>query len=450
MNQNQINQVKGQIEAFSAIKISEIVASKYGNSADISTILIGEYSAKEYISTVKKVFAQFKEEIDGVYAKAMPFQYNFQNEHGNGNLHQDLSNLLNQINTHNFPASIPSLNKLIHYQAINGFWEKSKRKYFRTSEINLQEDINRVDLVSKHIDEVSKRLIDLVSDIDEEKNDLVKFIKSKGNELSEIDSLVTSARQHIDEISNIHTKAATLEERLSSLLEQVAEKKVSVYEVGNEIKSLLSELSELLNDSKSENQLNEKEYIKLTSSFNDKLSFVEDKTSYFEERNQYLNDLIEREVGASLFETFKTRKTELTKSILFWKYAVPVVGVATIGWISYLFGSLDFSGLPWQFILINSLKVLPAAGLLLFSISQYVKERNFQEEYAFKSAVALTINSYADQIQKSESKDKIIMDSVTKIYTSPIYQKTDNKSSDTLSSTVKDLIDAIKSIPPSK
>ena len=74
MNQNQINQVKGQLEAFSALDLGKLVASKYGDSADLSDVKIGEYSAKEYVSAVRKVLAQFREEIDGVYAKAMPFQ----------------------------------------------------------------------------------------------------------------------------------------------------------------------------------------------------------------------------------------------------------------------------------------------------------------------------------------------------------------------------------------
>lgn len=450
MNQNQINQVKGHIEAFSSLDLGRVIASKYGDDADLSAVSIGEYSAKEYVSAIRKVFAQFGEEIDSVYAKAMPFQYHFQNEYGNGNLHQDLTNLLSQINAGNFPASIPQLNKLIHYQAINGFWEKSKRKYFRSSEISVQEDKDRVDLVSKHMDEASKRLLDLISQIDDEKDELGRFIKSKGSELSEIESLLSSARQHSNEISEIHTKSATLEERITSLLEQAEEKKISVNELGDKIKSLLSDVSELLNESQRENELRQKTYEKLEKSFTDKLSFVEDKKEYFEERNQYLNDLIEREVGASLFETFKQRKTELVSSIRFWKWAVPLTSVVTIVWIFVLFGNGDLSDLSWQVILINSLKALPAIGLLLFSISQYVKERNFQEEYAFKSAVALTVNSYAEQLTETGNRDKMIMESVEQIYTSPIHQKGDKKSANTISSATKDLIETAKSISPLK
>ncbi|MCL1143599.1 hypothetical protein [Shewanella gaetbuli] len=450
MNQNQLNQVKGHIETFSTIDIARLVASKYGNNANLSDVKIGEYSAKEYVSVLRKVFAQFREEIDSSYAKALPFQYHFQNEYGNGNLHQDLANLLSQINAQNFPASIPALNKLIHYQAVNGFWEKSKRKYFRSSEVSVQEDKDRIDLVSKHVEESSDRLSDLILEIDDKKDELTRFIKSKASELSEIESLLTSARQHTNEITEIHTKSATLEERINSLLEQAEDKKISIDDLVDNMKKLLSEMSTLLVDSKSSNESRQKSYDKLEKAFTEKLSFVEEKREYFEERNQYLDDLIEREVGASLFETFKHRKTELIKSIVFWKWAVPITAIATIVWIFVLFGNGDLNGLSWQVIAINSLKALPAVGLLLFSISQYVKERNFQEEYAFKSAVALTVNSYAEQLEDATNKDKMIMESVGQIYASPIHHKSNSKNESSISSATKELVDAVKSVLPSK
>lgn len=133
-----------------------------------------------------------------------------------------------------------------------------------------------------------------------------------------------------------------------------------------------------------------------------------------------MNDLIGREVGASLFETFKQRKGELAPSIEFWKWSVPITAIATIVWILILFGLNGAENMSLQTIIVDSIKALPAVGLLLFSISQYTKERNFQEEYAFKSAVALTINSYAEQLKHENNRDKLIMESVTEIYKTPL------------------------------
>ena len=95
-----------------------------------------------------------------------------------------------------------------------------------------------------------------------------------------------------------------------------------------------------------------------------------------------------------------------------------------------MFGDGDLAQLSWQVFLVNTFKALPAVGLLVFTISQYAKERNFQEEYAFKSAVALTINSYAEQLSDKASKDQLILDSVGKIYQSPMDQKKSTREKD--------------------
>ncbi|HCW90535.1 MAG TPA: hypothetical protein DHU56_10875 [Marinobacter sp.] len=427
MNQGQINQVKGLVDEFLSIDISQHVATQYGESADLASVSIGEYSAKEYVSQVRKMLAQFNEEIDSVYAKALPFQYHFHNEYGNGNLQQDLTNLLNQVKAKNFPASVTHLNRLIHYQAINGFWEKAKRKYFRASEVSVKEDKDRVDLVSKHMLEVSERLGSLISEIEEQQEQINVFANSKKKEVGEIESLLPTAREHVNEINEVHNRSAALEEKISSILSKSDEKREAVYDLSNEIKELLSELNRLTQDAKEDTEDQKRSHMVLEEKFRSILEFVENKQEYFKERNEYLDDLIGREVGASLFETFKQRKRELVSSIGFWKWSVPITSVLAVLWIFFLFGNGDLSSLSWQAVFVNSLKALPAVGLLLFSVSQYAKERNFQEEYAFKSAVALTVNSYADQLSDESNKDRLIMQSVSQIYRSPVYHKLKSK-----------------------
>ncbi|MGF2683485.1 hypothetical protein ACQUFR_12025 [Acinetobacter johnsonii] len=90
---------------------------------------------------------------------------------------------------------------------------------------------------------------------------------------------------------------------------------------------------------------------------------------------------------------------------------------------------------------------MPVLGILFFTISQYTKERNFQEEYAFKSAVALTVKSYAEQLKDEFNQDKLIMESVQTIYTppSPKNSKVLNNESSSLEN-LKQMIDQVKEI----
>lgn len=450
MNQAQINEVKEVLDHFSSIDVAEILAEKFECEGSLSNVQVVEYRAEDYVSSVNKVVAQFLEEIDSVYARALPFQYHFQNEYGGGSLAQDLASLFNNISSHNFQASVINLNRLIHYQAINGFWEKSKRKYFKANEASIKTSEDALHLASKHAASVSKTLSKLLNDFESQKEDVREFFSQKQTELEEIQNLHESAAEDADNIKNLFSKASSTVDDIKSKLEESSGSFDGIQNVGKEAEKMLVLLADLIADNKQSIEKQEKQYSSLAGSFEEKLEFVESKRKYFEERNSYLDDLVGREVGASLFETFKHRKGELSISITFWKFTVPFIALLNVAWVYFLFGFGDLSELSWQAVLVNTLKAFPAVGLLFFSVSQYIKERNFQEEYAFKSAVALTINSYANQLTENENKDKMIMESVAQVYKTPIHHKAQNYKHGEIVNSAKDLIDTAKSVLPDK
>lgn len=447
MNEAQIDQVRKHIEAYQSLGLSKILAKNNSHISDLSNVQIGEYTAQEFLSASNKVFIQFKEEIDTVFAKALPYSYHFHNEYGNGNLDSDLTGYLQNINNGNFQVSVSHLNRLIHYQAINGFWEKSKRKYFRSTEASVQQDKERIELTSVHLEAISQRIDSLLVVLEKSKDDLDSFTSIKRNELSEIEALVTASRNHSLEITNLQSQAAVLIEKINSLLQVSEEKKVSADQLLTETRTQLQTLKTTFENLEQNVAEQKNDFETLKNNFESKLTFVESKHTYFEQRNQYLDDLIGREVGASLFETFKQRKTELTGSIDFWKWSIPIIALVSAGWIIYLFWEVDPVLVSLQLILINSLKSFPVLALFFFTISQYTKERNFQEEYAFKSAVALTVNSYAEQLKEMSNQDKLIMESVQTIYMPPNKRKIEQQKED-ISSTqnVKDIISQMKEI----
>ncbi len=64
---------------------------------------------------------------------------------------------------------------------------------------------------------------------------------------------------------------------------------------------------------------------------------------------------------------------------------------------------------------------------MYYAIAQYNKERNFQEEYAFKSATALTIKAYSDILKDDKNKDELVLKAVFGIYRSPLSQSNKNE-----------------------
>ncbi|MBI5916821.1 MAG: hypothetical protein HY842_15710 [Bacteroidetes bacterium] len=396
------------------------------------------YSLEEFVMLTKKAAKQLREELTKGFGEFLPVQYNFHNEYGSGNLESDLINFINYIEpaSINLNAAVQNLNRFVYYQVANGFWDRAVRK------IHSSQDVNVVELNDKIVtlEKVIKQKIEEVSN---EKQNLVDFISQKTSELQQIERNVQTANTNTNQINSLLTDSTQNNEKINSLVTQQQEKFEEIKKTIEEQKKEYSTFKSELEHSIQTGQGFIKSFEEKNEDFKKNLDFVDSKKKHFEDRNSYLDNLIGREVGASLFETFKQRKNELSNPVFWWSIAVPITTIATIVWVIVLFDDLQSIhdlNQRWEFFAINTLKTAPAIILLFFVINQYRKERNFQEEYAFKSAVALTIKAYSEQIKLEENKDKLILEAVGRIYSSPIHQKS-HKEEDS-----KNLIDEVKNI----
>jgi hypothetical protein len=104
-------------------------------------------------------------------------------------------------------------------------------------------------------------------------------------------------------------------------------------------------------------------------------------------------------------------------------------------------------------VLINLIKTGPGFLLMGFVISQYNKERALEEEYAFRAAVAETINAYADLLagkdnsekNVNESRQKMLLDAIKQVYAKPQMHK-ENVSAREYKKATSELMDVLKSI----
>lgn len=448
MDKNQIIDLTTRIENIHNMDIDSIVAEIF-KEQDIRSIVIGQFSVVDYVSTLKRLLKQFKTEFEenGMY---LPFQYNFQNEFGSGNLQSDIQSIINQLNQKNHAglnSSVGFINRLIFYQIAHGFWDKSTRKVHKANEINLTELNDKISFSLKQLNENFESLKKQQAFLTDEKKKLQDFIAQKNQELQQVANNLQSSNANTNQINQLLTNSTSTNEKITSLLTQQTQnldnqKKRSETQdtYFTKQKEIFDNLEKVLNEKtkKLETQIVE---------FTEKLEFVESKKEFFEERNKYLNELIGREVGASLFETFKQRKKELINPVSKWLWIV--IGMSILTFVAILaiftngfglFGAIPTDFLP-TILITNTIKTLPFFFLLFYSISQYNKERNFQEEYAFKSAVALTIKAYADIIQQVDLKDELIMNSVSGIYKSPtIYKTRRTKEDNSMLDTAKDLL----------
>lgn len=451
MDINQLNSIKGFIDNFFSIEIDKRVAEFYKDNENLKSIMIGQFDIITFIDLTKKVFNNFKEVFENDRYKLLPFQYQFSNEFGGGQLNNDLSNLVSHLNANQYPNAHGYIVRLIHYQIINQIWEISAKKEKITKE-DTNSLKNELTLISKHIKEYSDKINFLIKDLNAQKEELASFRNQKTIELQEITNSLQTSRAQATEISNLLNSSVSNNEKINSFIVQQTQKFTELETRNQTETTFYKQQKDNFEKLESDLTIQIGQVKEQISSFDEKLKFVEDKKSFFEERNEYLEKLIGREVGASLFETFKQRKLELKAPVNFWKWAVPIMAIATVLWIFFLFkGHTDIKSIQewWELFAVNTLKSIPAIFLLLFSISQYKKERNFQEEYAFKSVVALTIEAYSNQLNDSKNRDDLIMKSVLEVYKSPIHVKHDDKDdkpSKQILESVKNMSETVKEV----
>lgn len=450
MNRQQMEQVNSLIDVFYSLDFKSLVAEKYKDNGVYSEIMIGEINLEEYIVMVEKVYAHFKQELVNEKFLTLPYNYTL-SDLGSGNIHSDLTSLNVYIASADFPNSMMSLVRLAAYQRVYGFWEYNLRKVLKGSEKKIQSDNEILEAKKRLIDVKISDLDSLIQSVNVERDKIEVFNDESISKIRFLESSLQNILVQNDSVNSLYNNAATTVEKINSQLALADSKRIELEKLYNKASDELSVINKDIVDYKAVYSDWLQSFEALNKNFTDRLEFVEGKHDYFVERNNYLDDLIGREVGASLFETFKQRKNELSPSVNFWKWTVPVLALATVVWIFLLFQWSSSQPMTYQLLIINSIKALPAIGLLLFGVSQYGKERNFQEEYAFKSAVALTLNSYAEQLKNEDNKDALILASVSSIYKSPIYHsKVKIEDGKEVIGSVSVLLEKIKEINPLK
>ena len=456
MNQDQKTKVSAQLEPFWQLDIDKRIAEVYKDYTDLSSIVISYYTVAEVSAYSKKMVSQLGQILETPMANILPFQYQFQNDFGNGNLGDDLTTFNTHIGSNDFTSAVNILTRLVYYQVANGFWDKiiekdDKKRFAKVGELESKLSLLSEQL-SKNID-TNKGLIDSLK---VEKENLEQLVTAKKKELGEIESLLPTVRNNSDEIYKLLNTSTATNESINGLLalqnknlddisKKFEEEKNAYLVFQQEIK----DLKELFNTEIKAGTLK-------NSDFDSMLLSVTDRSKTFDQRIAVLNEVIGKEGAEKLFNTFNDRKNALETPIKRWANIVFATGIVAliliIGIFTNFFGCIGGypTNVDWHYLLINSIKSLPVMIVLLFTIRQYVRERAFQEEYAFRSAIALTVQAYGDIA--GTKKEELIMKAITTIYSLPSMMKEKKSNgffgvrSKLLNESISELRDTLKTI----
>lgn len=178
-----------------------------------------------------------------------------------------------------------------------------------------------------------------------------------------------------------------------------------------------------------------------------------------------LRSLLTPTVSNALSMAFSTRSTRVKRIGYVWIILAAVAGAFAIGITIHSLSEIN-QAIANRFILIQNNKsvaneidalfitqvVLRSAILIPLYVafalffSQYKKERNFEEEYAHKTAVAATIPSYGELVHNDDVRDQIVSSASAVIFSSPVERHATANANADITETLKGISGVIQSV----
>jgi hypothetical protein len=158
--------------------------------------------------------------------------------------------------------------------------------------------------------------------------------------------------------------------------------------------------------------------------------------------------LISPAVSGSLSTAFSKRVQSLFWTRVVWGGAALILGawglVEAFGVVKEL---KEFVSKPttdfWATFAVRSLVLVPIYLGFGFVLSQYKKERDFEEEYAHKAAISISLPNYRDLAKDDNVKDQLASEAAKVIFSPPTKERSKETKAVPLISSVRELVDSV-------
>jgi hypothetical protein len=417
MNSAQKQNVANAIQEFYSVEkqFEEIAAKKYKNEQSLDTIIIQDYSLTEIITFSREIVNKISVRIEQDNWQILPNML-VTHEFGMYQLHQCINEMKIGLTRPNYDYAIQRLKALISYATTNGFWNAPQKIELGIRESSLTKLEERAQLTMEHIDERAKTANATIAQLNEKVKELNQLIAQKQQEFATLQNNQTQSNNLLNNITNFNKNAesfsTTIEQtknKCNEILADLEKKQEKVTQQQNDIDKQI----ELANTNIQEFETNSKEKIDSIQSGYDSVS------ANVEEVRKMMGYIAD----GTLSHSFNQRKNSIKKSKNIWMWVSLVTLVLLIAWVCVVFILLSANtGIVWADILINGIKATPLACAFGFALSEYGKERNMLEEYAFREAVAVTLTAYLEQLNgnNTEEQKNLLVNTVEKLYTKPI------------------------------
>lgn len=256
--------------------------------------------------------------------------------------------------------------------------------------------LNEISATHKKVNQTLTEITDKATAVNEQLTHATSHTNSAATQLQ-------NATQHA---ANAKAKSDAIAEQLG-IVEQRREEIDAFY---GEIESHKAEMLETKKEAQADLSALKTQCTQTVEEFTNQTAAIVDQNNTYQEQ---IKDLLHKAVSAGLFTVFKQRQQILARSRRFWMYAVGlstaavVVGIVAIVWLFSEKADLIF------FVRLGIM--IPLGFLMYFTAGQYKRERQAEEEYAFKSSISFSLEPYRDLLVKMRQDDQLEAEFVKKL-----------------------------------
>ena len=417
MNSSQKQNVANAIQEFNSTEtqFEVIAAKKFQNEQSLDTIIIQDYSLAEIFTYSREVIKKITDRIEQDNWQILPYNISTP-EFGQYQIQQCINEMRNGLVQADYDYCVQRLKALIYYATLNGFWLIPKKIELGIRQSTLTKLEERAQLTMEHIDKRAETANATIAQLNEKVNELNNLIAQKQQEFATLQSNQNQSNNLLNDITNLNKNAetfsATIEQtknKCNEILTDLEKKQGIVTQQQNDIDKQI----ELANNNIQEFETNSKEKIEsIQSGYNSVSANVDEVRKMM----GYIAD-------GTLSHSFNKRKENIKRSEKLWMWVSLGTLLGLIAWVCVVFNWLSANtGIVWADIIINGIKATPLAFAFGFALTEYSKERNILEEYAFREAVAVTLTAYLEQLngENTEEQKNLLVTTVEKLYTKPI------------------------------
>lgn len=446
MNANQRQSILDAIVEFEKADFETPFKNKYKDTATFDSIVIADYSIAELFAIAKRAIAQLKEFLDHGNWQVIPSDNIPMPIYGNITLRNVIVNLTNNLKSAIYDQAAIQAKSLVYFEMRCGFWDQPKRIELGIRESSLKTLEQRAELTMSHIDARDDKAKLLIDELETKKSEIEKLINTKRQEFETLKNNQSESNVILEKIKGAQQTATSVQSAIETLNGEANNIVTALKNAQTHIIDQIDVNKETIAQSKKAledfNKDAEYKISRITSDFDS----VSNNAEEVRKMMGYIAD-------GTLSHSFNKRKEDLSTQITKWFWTSVIISALAIGWVCAVFFWLSAdTGSEWADILINGIKSSPLFFLLGFSISQYQKERNLMEEYAFRESVAVTLTAYLEQMPEKEDEDKrkLLISTVEQLYTKPVIAnkeygllKFDSKDLSDTSKTLKELVEAL-------